>query len=297
MTIDGADETRRPIEFTLDDLLDWAASALGSPVSRSDSSWRRDKSMVLQLRDRDGTRWFLKHPRDAGRFERELSAYETVLHTFGDRVPRLVDASVPLRCMLFSALPGELAKGSNRAVDPEVHRQAGAFLARLHGSVPPEPAPDMNQRLAAQRDWVLERAEGMIEPALLEYLRRATAVLIEIDEPVTVLCHLDFWPRNWLVDEHGSLRVIDFGQATRDLAIRDFSLLAHRGPARPHLQEAFFDGYGRPLDDDEQAQLEGLAVLTGVRRVLRSKKNQSPLVRSRALRLLAQATSRARQQE
>ena len=292
MVVEGVEQPLRSIGRTLDDLLDWAASALGSPVSRSDSSWGHDRSVVLQLRNREGARWFLKHPRDAGRFRRELNAYETVLPTFGDLVPPLVAASLPLRCLLLGGLPGELARGSDRAADPEVHRQAGAFLARLHGSSPPEPAPGTNERFVEQRDSVLRRAEGVIDAAQFEYLRRATTALVEIVEPVTVMCHLDFWQRNWLVDEHGTLRVIDFGQANRDLAIRDFGLLAHRGPVRPHLQDAFFDGYGRRLDDDEQAQIDGLAVLTGVKRVLRAQ-SQSPLALARARRLLAQSTARA----
>jgi len=290
VAVEGEDQFRR-IGRTLDDLLDWAASALGSPVSRSDSSQSHDRSVVLQLRDREGARWFLKHPRDAGRFNRELNAYETVLHTFGDLVPHLVGSSVPLRCLLFSAIPGELAQGGSRATDPEVHRQAGAFLARLHGSTPPEQAPEMGAQLLERREKMLGRAEGLLEPGQTDLVRRATTALVEIADPVTVLCHLDYWHRNWMVDEHGVLRVIDFGQADRALAIHDLSLLAHhRWPAKPHLRAAFFEGYGRRLDDDEQAQLDGLVVMTALKRVVRSRK-QGPQVLARARRLLVQTSS------
>ena len=286
-------QSGRRVGYTLDDLLAWAESALGSPVTRSDSSWGHDRSVVLQLRDREGVRWFLKHSRDPGRFERELYAYETVLPTFGDLVPPLVGANLPLRCLLLGALPGELARGNDRAADPEVHRQAGAFLARLHGSLPPEPAPDLTERFTKQRDKVLRKAEGVIEPAQLDYLQSATAALVEIAEPVTVMCHLDFWQRNWMLDEHGTLRVIDFGRAGQNLRVRDFSLLAHRGPASPLLQDAFFDGYGRRLHDDERAQLEGLGAMTAAMRVLRST-DQNPRARTRAKRLFALTSSRAR---
>ncbi len=280
-------QSGRRVEYTLDDLLEWAESALGSPVMRSDRSWGHDSSLVLELRDRDGRRWFLKHPRDEGRFTRELSAFETVLHGFGDLVPELVGSNVPLRCLLFSEIPGELAQGGERAVDPEVHRQAGAFLARLHASTRPEPAPEMPDQLLKRRETMLRKAEGLIEPAQADFVRRATAALVAISDPVTVLCHLDYWHRNWMVDQDGTLRVFDFGQADRALVIQDLSLLAHhRWPSKPHLRDAFFDGYGRLLDDNEAAQLDGLVVMTALKRVMRSRK-QGPQVLARARGLLA----------
>lgn len=290
MVVEDADEVYRVTGLTLDVLLDWAESVLGSPVTRTDRSWPHDRSLVLQLRDRDGGRWFLKHPRDRGRFNRELYAFETALPAFGDRVPRLAGSNRQLKCLLLSAVAGEPATGS-QATSPEVYRQAGAFLGGLHASLPPEPAPAMARRLTEWRDKLLARADDSLEPAQLEFVDRATAALIGVTNPMTVMCHLDYWHRNWLVDERGTLRVIDFGRADRDLAVRDFGLLAHhRWPAKPSLKDAFFDGYGRRLDEEEEAQLEGLVVLTAVKRVLRAR-HQGPQALQKARRLLGQMDS------
>jgi aminoglycoside phosphotransferase len=266
-----------------EDLVDWAESMLGSLVAVADRSWPHERTLVLELHDRSGERWFLKQPSDQARFSRELHAYETVLGAFGDQVPRLVGSSGSARCLLFSALPGELARGGARAADPEVHRQAGEFLARLHASLPPEPAVGMGEGLADRRVEMLRRATGLIGTGQLAFLHRATEPL-ELPNPMTVLCHLDFWTRNWMVDHAGTLRVFDFGQAGRDLAVRDFGLLArHAWLVNPDLQDAFFAGYGRRLTEAEQRTTDGFVALSVLRAILRAhnRGDRAAFVRAR----------------
>jgi len=72
-----------------------------------------------------------------------------------------------------------------------------------------------------------------------------------------VPCHRDYNTANWLVDDRGRLTgVIDFEFSRWDVPATDFC----RHPewqwmARPHLMDAFLEGYGWPLTPVRQRQL------------------------------------------
>ena len=281
------------IMWTLNDLLSWAESTLGSTVTTADRSWRHDNSLVLELVDGQGERWFLKHPRDPERFGREVRAYQTALETFGDRVPTLVGSSASYRCLLLGALPGELATG-DLAQDPGVHRQAGALLARLHRSDWPKPSKEIGERLASQRLKVLERAKELLGPKDFRFVRLSTAVLKAPGTHLTVPCHRDYWPRNWIIGPDGLLRVIDFGHAEADLAVQDFKLLARNDwVGHPELREAFFEGYGRALSPYEEAQLSALVTLSAVNKVLKTSEQGNKQMIRRAQRSFDRLRARA----
>ena len=281
---------RRQGPRTVDDLLAWAELTLGLPVVLgSDRSESHDKSLVLELKDSNGERWFLKYPRDKARFQREVTAYETVLASLGDRVPRMVGSSLRYQCLLIAAAPGALAADGPGANDPIVHRAAGVWLADLHASAPAEPATEMvGEKFQRRSASLIARTVDLLEPSEVEFVRRATMEIPERSESVTVPCHRDYSPRNWMVDEHGTLRVIDFGLAGWDLAVRDFSRLAHRiWLFRPELREAFFAGYGRQLDEVEDRQLDGFVVMSAVRVMLRAHNQNDRAAVQRERRLLA----------
>ena len=52
-------------------------------------------------------------------------------------------------------------------------------------------------------------------------------------------------PSNWLVDEEGTIRVIDLGRADWRPRVTDLARLARQEwECRPDLEAAFLDGYG-----------------------------------------------------
>jgi len=59
------------------------------------------------------------------------------------RAPRLLAADPDLRAVLITALPGQIARGAHipEADEPEIHRQAGMLLRRLHSASPATAAP------------------------------------------------------------------------------------------------------------------------------------------------------------
>jgi thiamine kinase-like enzyme len=81
-------------------------------------------------------------------------------------------------------------------------------------------------------------------------------------------CHLDFSPRNWLVED-ALVNVIDFEWVALDYWACDLGRL-YVGPWRghPELQDAFLDGYGRRLEVQDLAVLQANAALTAVRLIV-----------------------------
>lgn len=280
---------------TFEDHLSWAEEVLGSSITTSDHSWPHNRSAVLELSDELGDRWFLKRPGDSTRFEREVYAYEKYLPALGDGAPRYVASNSRHQTLLISAVAGHLVFNTDDAIRPEVHRQAGEWLARLHASAPPEPAPGLGGQLAEQLEVVLARANDVLEPFLIDYVRDANSGWARLIDAVTVPCHRDYWARNWIVNGDGVLRVIDFGLSRHDLVVRDFSRLAHYSwSTRPHLKDAFLDGYGRNLTSDEEEQLRGYLARSFARTILRARESGNSKAEARIRRKLTRTVQAER---
>jgi Ser/Thr protein kinase RdoA (MazF antagonist) len=175
------------------------------------------------------------------------------------------------------------------------------LLARLHRSDWPRASPEEGEKLKTQRSNLLGRAKESLDSTDVRFIRQVTSALVRPAIPMTVPCHGDYAPRNWVVDGEGTVRVIDFGQAERDLAVKDFLQLARRDwVGKPELREAFFEGYGRQLTPHEQAQLDGFITSLVAMKLIRALKSGNPPMISRARRAFdavkrAETTSHRRQ--
>jgi hypothetical protein len=157
------------------------------------------------------------------------------------RVGRLLRYSRDLKILVVEYLPGVLADGTGAATDPEVHRQAGALLAELHGQ-----AARVDDHYEAQMDarsirWL--DGEHRIESGTEARLRE---VIASNDRPAAVLVptHGDWQPRNWLVDGARVL-VIDLGRADWRPPLTDLARLTRQQwEGRADLEAAFLAGYG-----------------------------------------------------
>lgn len=174
---------------------------------------------------------------------REIDAHERWTGPLLDdeRAPRLLHADREAHVLVTTWLPGELAQDGPAQHDPEVHRQAGDLLARLH-----EQAARLDDEWeAAQRRRVLTwlgRAHRI--PEEQEARVRELVAGWPDDPAVVVPTHGDYQPRNWLWDD-GTVRVIDFGRAAWRPAATDLTRLAvQEWVERPDLEAAFLEGYG-----------------------------------------------------
>jgi Ser/Thr protein kinase RdoA (MazF antagonist) len=243
--------------------------------------WEHAESRVWRLEGARGAA-YLKQHRHGRKFAQELHAY---LHW----TPRLPGATPELlayrssspRALLLSEVPGEVAEGfSLGPQESELYRQAGRFLRKWHG-IPhldddPVPLPEaLRQRAVA---WEA-RAKGIVPPDVCAWVRsrygEVLAALASLDIK-RVPCHRDFTARNWLVDRGEELRVyvIDFEHARADWWLVDVERL-YSGVfnRRPDLAEAFWDGYGRLLDDAERELLDGIAAQAALTTIVWAKEH------------------------
>jgi hypothetical protein len=164
------------------------------------------------------------------------------------RAARLHFAVVALRLLVVDYLPGVLAGSSPAALDPDVHRQAGALLRQFHDEASVDGAAAEEAAMRSALTWL--DSPHRIAPATVARLREALAAA-SVDPPRAVPTHGDWQPRNWLVDG-GVVRVIDFGRFALRAAATDFArLAAQEWRTSPDCERAFFEGYG---DDPRTAE-------------------------------------------
>lgn len=209
----------------------------------SEHSWGLVDTVVLRVRA-DGQDLTVKAAGPGNHHVgREIDAHERWTGPLleGERAPRLLHADREAHVLVTTWLPGDLAQDGPAQHDPEVHRQAGDLLARLHGQV-------------ARLDDGWEEAQRR---RVLTWLGRAHRIPQEQetrvrdlvagwpgDPAVVVPTHGDYQPRNWLWDV-GTVRVIDFGRAAWRPAASDLARLAvQEWVGRPELEAAFVQGYG-----------------------------------------------------
>lgn len=189
----------------------------------ADHSWGLVDTAVLQVQHTGGDAVVKASPGGSHHLDREITARgQSVLAT--------------------EFVPGTLVLGTAAEGDPEVYRQAGSLLARLHAQ-------------PARADWGYQAAMdakalawldgdsgiGVAETAALRRIVQAHRP----DAVTLVPTHGDWQPRNWLVHE-GHVWVIDFGRADWRPAESDLTRLAvQQFVGRPDLETAFLDGYGQ----------------------------------------------------
>lgn len=223
---------------------------LPDAVLVADDSWGLLDTWVLHVVDGGFSYTVKASGPDNTHFPRELEAHRTVTDTLraaGD-TGALVAADEQHRVLVLERVPGHLALGTADEHAPDVHRQAGAVLRRLHDhGTRHDPTFLLHEQAKALR--ALD-APHRISPDVVARTRAALEML-PADHPDEALVptHGDFHPRNWIVDDegdrHGRLRVIDFGRFGWRPASFDLTRLAVlHWQDDPALEAAFFDGYG-----------------------------------------------------
>lgn len=236
---------------------------LGDYSKVADRSWGHGGSEVWEVRDRDGRQLFAKRQVDPERHRVEEAAYRRWVPALLDRAPRLLASDPGRQSLLLTAVPGTL--GLETGLGAEVQHQGGALLRQLHDAEPPVPWPDFVEHTRARLERWLHDARGLLGVQHVDLVRRVVGDLDRLPTPSRVPCHLDFSLRNWLVDDHGRVSLIDFEWAALDVWVNDLARLYY-GPwqGRPDLRDAFLDGYGRALGDHDLAILSACAAARAV---------------------------------
>jgi len=246
----------------------------------TDWSWSHGASLVVEVVDQAGARWFVKRHADRARYLAEVAAYRRWVPALGDRAPRLRASDDELQAVILSAVPGlpvgAVGTASGRTIDVDgnrrVHRQAGALLRKLHEAEPARAWPVMAAAKLAEFDRIATSAAGLLGEGDLDFVRAKVSALGGLRAPSWVPCHLDYGPRNWVVDLDGTVRVIDFEWARGDLWVSDLArLYSTEWTSRPDLRDAFLDGYGRQIEQEDRAALHAVSALRALWLVVRAR--------------------------
>jgi hypothetical protein len=224
-----------------------------------DYSWPLQDTTVLHVRTLSGEEFIVKASTTSHHIRREIAAHGAGTgdsagahpargtHLAG-RVPELRHASAEAGILVTGFLPGTLVEGTAAEDDPETYRQAGALLARIHR--PAGESRDYAKALTAKTWSWLERARGLVPEGQLASLAQELGAL-QPGAVQLVATHGDYQPRNWLND-HGQVKVIDFGRADARPWVHDLVRLSHQQfVGRPGLEAAFYDGLGKTIGPDD----------------------------------------------
>ncbi|MDN5765166.1 MAG: phosphotransferase [Humibacillus sp.] len=207
-----------------------------------DHSWGLVETQVLEV-VHSGCRYIVKAAGAGdGHLSREIEAHQKWLSPWTSigRAPVLVHHDLAAGLLVTRYLPGTLVLDSPAADEPEVYRQAGELLDRMHnqpGAIDGDYEATANEKSL----WWL-RQPHRIDDETVERLR---AEIGSWPTPPARLVptHGDWQPRNWLV-HHDEVRVIDLGRAALRPAMSDLTRLAAQEFRRdPRLEAAFLVGY------------------------------------------------------
>ena len=258
-----------------DALLGAAAEALGPCRLGADLSWHHGESVVREIVAADGTVQIGKAHRRATKFAAELHAYRSWVPVLEPWAPRLLAADEANQVMILTKVPGQPVLDDGNAA---IHRSAGDLLRRFHDAVPSTPGADYVEAERSRLESWFERGRpGLLTEREITIARQAVEFLAGAPEPVLVPCHCDWQPRNWLVNDAGSVHVIDFEHARLWPWWADITRLWWAEWSRhPELADAFFAGYGRTLARTEQGCLQAASAISHVVTIVWADEHHDP---------------------
>lgn len=195
---------------------------------------------MLRLRT-EATDVVVKASDTSHHISREIRAYRRMSAPLAGRTPELLHADAEARIVVTSWLPGVLVEGRAAEFAPDLYRQAGELLARLHS--PAETNDGYDGAVLHKIGDLTARASGLIPARHLDAVEGLLAAHRRVPRTLYAT-HGDFHPRNWMVHD-GRLFVIDYGRAGYRPWVSDLVRLEHQQfVGRPGLRAAFYAGYG-----------------------------------------------------
>jgi hypothetical protein len=274
----------------LPDLLAYAGGVLGSVQLIADRSWDYGEGHVIEVVDSSGEPWVVKRCYRRKVFIRETDALRDWAPALGnDLAPRLHHTDPDSQTFIMTRLAGT----AGTADTPDSHRQAGVITRRLHDLEPRLLLPELSETLTRNMEGWLTRMPGIVPAEDVDYARAHLRDIAALPPTYGVPAHGDNQPRNWLVDDAGTTRLIDFGRAGIDAWLRDIERMYFaEWTVDPELQDAFLDGYGHDLSDDDHAFLHCLGAAASIGGRLWAREHHNPEFEQHHVRILDTIRSR-----
>ena len=254
-----------------------------------DLSWAGADTAVLDVMN-NRARYIVKAGGPGNHhLQREMAAHESWVAAWAgkNRAPSLVRADSRQNILLTEYLEGCLVEGTAAEHEPETYFQAGVLLRSFHDQSVRTDDGYEAAATAKALSWL--ETPHRIQKSLAEEAKAVLEALPSRSVAV-VPTHGDWQPRNWLWSGT-ELRVIDFGRFGFRPATSDFCRLAvQQWRHRPHLEKAFFQGYG---GDSRDVELWNVALLReAVSTAAWAYQAGDPAFEQQGHRMLAEALAR-----
>ncbi|WP_327720376.1 aminoglycoside phosphotransferase family protein [Streptomyces sp. NBC_00490] len=272
-----------------------AEQVVGRIVTWTDASWARDSSRVWRADGAQTGIWYVKIHQNTRFHYREVGAYRSWVPSLGPATPTLVTADSALRAVVITAVPGHPLHGLDHPPEQQqlLFHQIGALAAAIHRSAAPLPA-DEGVPALAKVGRHLEAARPYLHPGDEEFIRQIVARAEDVPPLDRVPTHGDFQLRNLLLDDNGSLAVIDFERSEPGPAIRDLVRLSDAWATQPRLHDAFMSGYGRALTPAEEERFVVDSTLDALSGIQYGATQADAETQERGYRTLARLRSQSR---
>jgi hypothetical protein len=230
---------------------------------------------VIRVATVPGGEFVVKQHPNRTLHEREVHAYRHWTTALGPSTPALIAVDDAAMIIATTALPGASPRPSDLTAD--LYHRIGVLLRRFHEAEPPVTIPGYHDWLQERATHWASRAALLLTPDDKTVIGDHLTAIGQADIPPGAPCHLDFQPRNWLINPPGEVSVVDFEHARIDLPARDLVRLRFRTwPGRPDLRDAFLDGYGRALSPAEDRLTWHLGAIDALTALARGHENTDP---------------------
>jgi Ser/Thr protein kinase RdoA (MazF antagonist) len=250
-------------------IIEFCEAFVRAPVEVvADMSRGHGETVVFEVSDGDGARFYVKHYRTEAKWTAETLAYERWVPSLGSHAPDVVASFASEKLLLLTMAPGTLATHVPNDLLQTVHRRAGSLLRRFHESESMAPFDNFaSWKLQEFREW-RPTAAGILGGEELAFVESQIRLLTQLPVPKRSPCHLDYTPQNWIVNDFG-LHIIDFADSAPEAWLTDLVRLSF-GPWRgtPHLRKSFMAGYGIELTGSDRLAIGSLGALANARTIV-----------------------------
>ena len=244
-------------------MLDPETEARYGPVHRvTECPGEHGRSQAFRVELKTGTTIFVKRLSSRA-FQQEVAFYRDFAPRL-QNVPRLLEADEEKGTLLLTEIPGTAV--SSHPDPAQVYKQAGAFLGSLHSLEFRDP-DEMPLKVALLKRLELfnQEAGRLLEREYLNDINLQIKSLLSDVHLQRVPCHRDFMEYNWLLTSDGTIWFFDFEHARPDFWLLDLCKMnALVWLAKPHLKDAFLQGYGYEPKEWEESLLRLWTVVWSV---------------------------------
>ena len=253
----------------------------GASLHYTFAGWSHSESFVWRATGKDRDAVYVKRHSAQFRYDRTMDAYATFAKELSCRVPEILFKEESELIVVFEEIPGKPLQDTvlTDEEDLAAYRRAGEIAREIHEVAYPGEQIDCAANAVEQMQIAMEEAVDLVDRKTLDWFAEIGLDANLFGDETTHYAHRDFSPRNWLVvpGDPESFGLIDFESARPDIKYADmWRMESAQWRERPARRNAFFEGYGRDLTDEESARFDHYVLRNLLTTVVWARNNNDP---------------------